>query len=77
MAFSLQGDRVIGLPGFSGMAEECITDHKVALLLNIHPWRFFFCCLSFSPIPQSFSFLFLYSFGYILFLSQALLSFKC
>lgn len=23
-----EGDRVIGLPGFSGMAEECITDHK-------------------------------------------------
>lgn len=28
MLFSLQGDRVIGLPGFGGMAEECIIDHR-------------------------------------------------
>uniref|UniRef100_A0A8C0CAZ5 Enoyl reductase (ER) domain-containing protein n=1 Tax=Balaenoptera musculus TaxID=9771 RepID=A0A8C0CAZ5_BALMU len=28
MVFSLQGDGVIGVSGFNGMAEECIIDHK-------------------------------------------------
>lgn len=34
--FSLQGDRVVGVSGFNGMAEECITDQKVSLPLNIN-----------------------------------------
>lgn len=36
MAFSLQGDRVLGVSGSHGMAEECITDQKVSLPLNIN-----------------------------------------
>lgn len=41
MVFSLQGDRVIGVSGFNGMAEECIIDQKVSPPRNIHVWRFF------------------------------------
>lgn len=47
MVFSLQGDRVIGVSGFNGMAEECIIDQKVSLALNIDAWRFFFFLISF------------------------------
>ena len=57
MVISLQGNGVIGVSGFNGMAEECIIDHKVALPLNTNPWRFFFCFLFFtfhlSIIPSS------------------------
>lgn len=77
VAFSFQGDRVIGVSGLNGMAEECVIDQKVSLLGDFFSFFLFFnFLLSFIP-HSSLSLFSLYSFGHILFPSQALLSFKC
>lgn len=76
MVFSLQGDRVIGVSGFNGMAEECIIDQKVSLALNMSAWRLFFSFLFFN-LHLALSLLPFSPPSLYLCLSQALLPFKC